>query len=564
MSPRRSFITLLAGAALALGASAPAIGGTSPGGSTFDPKVDRETHLLSTAMDGGFPNGPSRNAAFSQDRQLATRAAYESDASDIVPGDANGFTDVFVVTRAEPYDENGPPWRAERTDLVSRGIGGAPANGPSYLPDLDGDQLHRAGCVAFVSAASNLVPGDTNGKPDAFVRNLRTGRTKRVSVNSQGRQSNGTTYDVKVDGACDRVAFTSDATNLALTRAGGRRRKLLHALVTSAPPAGTKQVYVRLLGGQQDDRGYDGTTFLASASHGRAGNASSYDVAIGKLGRSCPQHCGTTSGDEIAYTSEASNLSGRDRNGQPDVYRTEFTVPSFDWKAARSAHRMTTRTTLVSSAGGGRAGNGPSSHAAVNDAGDWVAFETGASDILPGDSNGVSDVADAHLVGGRVKKVLWVSKSAAVGEPGNGDSHDPVIARPGSPVFFESLATNLQPNDPGTSGGYHDENDAQDVFFWNFVSGNDSLQSRDSNNSIVNLPIHWEDIHPQFPSPPAENPAASYYGNYMAFETSYPLFDLQITSRLFPGLELNPRRVSELGSSDAALHQVYLRYIGPR
>jgi hypothetical protein len=131
-------------------------------------------------------------------------------------------------------------------------------------------------------------------------------------------------------------------------------------------------------------------------------------------------------------------------------------------------------------------------------------------------------------------------------------------------VFFESNANNLQPNDPSTSGGYHDENDAQDVFFWNFVSGNDSLQSRDSNNSIVNLPIHWEDTHPPFPSPPAENPAASYYGNYMAFESSYPLFDLQIASLALPALDANPRQVSDLSFSDPALHQVYLRYIGPR
>jgi len=67
---------------------------------------------------------------------------------------------------------------------------------------------------------------------------------------------------VKVDGACDRVAFVSDATNLALTRS---RRKAAKPLVTTAPPAGTKQVYVRILGGQADDKGTAGTTFLASA-----------------------------------------------------------------------------------------------------------------------------------------------------------------------------------------------------------------------------------------------------------------------------------------------------------
>jgi hypothetical protein len=543
----------------------PSFASTTPGGNSFDPKTDRETHLLSTAMGGGFPNGPSRNAAFSQDRQLATRVAFESDATDIAPNDTNGFTDVFVVTRAQPYDNNGPPWRADHTDLVSVGMGGAPANGPSYLPDLDGDQLHDASCVAFVSAASNLVPGDTNGKPDAFVRNLRTGKTIRVSLGAGGVQSNGTTYDVKVDGACDRVAFTSDATNLALTRAPhGKRGRALKPLVTGAPPAGTKQVYVRLLGGQQDDKGYTGVTFLASAVRGRAANASSYDVSFGKLGKSCPQHCGTTSGDEIAYTSDASNLSGADHNGQPDVYRTEFTVPSFSWRNRRKPHFLTAHTTLVSTAPSGQAGDGASTHAAINDAGDWVAYETTASNIVGGDGKGVSDVVDANIAGGMVGKRLWFSKSGGVGQPGNGPSHDPAITRPGSPVFFESEATNLQPNDPSSSGGFHDENGVQDVFFWNFVSGNDSLQSRDSNNSIVNLPSRFSATLPDFPAAPFENPAASYYGNYLAFETSNPLVDLQVAGDAFPGLDLNPKRVSDMALNDPALHQVYLRYIGPR
>src|SRR2546421_561505 len=68
-------------------------------------------------------------------------------------------------------------------------------------------------CVAFVSRASNLVPGDTNGKADAFVYWIATGKVQRVSVSSTGRQSNGDTYDVAVDGTCERIAFTSDATN---------------------------------------------------------------------------------------------------------------------------------------------------------------------------------------------------------------------------------------------------------------------------------------------------------------------------------------------------------------
>ena len=108
----------------------------------------------------------------------------------------------------------------------------------------------------------------------------------------------------------------------------------------------------------------------------------------------------------------------------------------------------------------------------------------------------------------------------------------------------------------------------QDVFFWNFVSGNTSLESRDSNNSIVGLPSRADLGSPQRVSGPTaapfENPAASYYGNYVLFETSNPLVDLDVAGATFPDLLGNVLRAGDMASSDAALHQVYLRYIGPR
>src|SRR3954471_17495045 len=127
----------------------------------FDPTKDRETHLLSRSYTGGFPNGPSRNAVFAQNGQGASFVAFESDASDIVPGDVNGFTDVFAVRRGGSYTQNrGEPWQPMGgAQLVSQGMGGQPANGPSYGPHADGDAKHRRPhCVAFVSQASNLVP----------------------------------------------------------------------------------------------------------------------------------------------------------------------------------------------------------------------------------------------------------------------------------------------------------------------------------------------------------------------------------------------------------------------
>src|SRR4051795_3831707 len=146
-SPRLPIATLMAAALVAaLPATAHA----------FDPTKDRETHLLSRALDGGFPNGPSRNAVFAQNGQGASFVAFESDASNIVAGDTNGVTDVFVVRRGGSFTQkNGEPWQpAGPAQLVSTGLGGAPANGPSYDPQAGGGGKHPAPpSVRFLSPA---------------------------------------------------------------------------------------------------------------------------------------------------------------------------------------------------------------------------------------------------------------------------------------------------------------------------------------------------------------------------------------------------------------------------
>src|SRR4051794_2886225 len=146
MSVRRRtwvvFSVLVAGAsAMAVPASA-----NVPGTST--------TRLASRTPDGRFPNGRSQDPAISMDEKQASLVAYDSVASDIVPGDTNGTSDVFVVHRAQPYEphaQHATRWEPGSTDLVSIGMDGGPADGPSYLPDLDGDQLHSSHCIAFVS-----------------------------------------------------------------------------------------------------------------------------------------------------------------------------------------------------------------------------------------------------------------------------------------------------------------------------------------------------------------------------------------------------------------------------
>ena len=485
----------------ALAVTAGVLNGGGASAQRFEPS-DRETDLLSRASDGGFPNGGSRNPSISQDRQLASVAAFESDASDIVNGDKNRTTDVFVVHRRRPYSLNGEPWRPGRTALVSRSSGGSAGNGPSVSPDVSGDREHAPRCVAFLSDATNLVKGDTNKRRDAFVHDLRTRRTTRVSLSKSNRQFAGTTSEVKIDGGCTRVAFVSDAT-------------------------GQRQVHLRDLRTR--------TTTLASQNRkGRPGNGNSYEVAITK------RRDGGGPANAIAFTSEATNLHHGDTTDQRDVYV----------RLGRSLH-------LASATRSGRAGNGHSDQPALSDGGKYVAFRTLTDDILKGDNKFVTDVARVQV--GRRGSARWVSKSQAVNQPGNGHSARPAMGAPGSPIIIESYASNLQAT---VSASFADRNRSGDVFYWNHVSYNVSLQSRDSDNEIPNLPQRSSFGH--IANAPALNPATSSVGNYTLFDAAYPLMDLEMAKKELPQYVGQPHLAAVDSNQKPELRQVYLRYIGRR
>ena len=125
--------------------------------------------------------------------------AFASDASDLVPGDTNNAPDVFVRDL-----QTGTIMR------VSTDKNGGQGNAISYAPSISADGRY----VAFDSDASNLVPGDTNGTLDVFVRDLQSGAITRVSTGAMAiramRQS--LSSDISADGRY--VVFESTASNL--------------------------------------------------------------------------------------------------------------------------------------------------------------------------------------------------------------------------------------------------------------------------------------------------------------------------------------------------------------
>jgi Tol biopolymer transport system component len=152
--------------------------------------------LVSIARDGGVSDGASSGGTGVS--AYGRYVVFGSSASDLVPGDLNGRDDVFVRDVV-----------SGRTVLVSVGVGGVQGNAESRQGSISADGRF----VAFNSFASNLVPGDDNGGPDVFVRDLWRHRTVLASIGVGGIADLGAhSPDLSADG--QHVAFTSSSTNL--------------------------------------------------------------------------------------------------------------------------------------------------------------------------------------------------------------------------------------------------------------------------------------------------------------------------------------------------------------
>jgi hypothetical protein len=189
------------------------------------------------------------------------RVAFSSTASNLVPGDRNGESDVFLRDLT-----------TRRIVRVSGALGGAPANGPSY--PLSVSPAGRF--VTFWSLASNLVADDRNDSWDVFVRDMRTGRTRLVDRNNRGAVSNQGAWAGAVVRGGRLAVFQSWASSLAHT-------------------GGISQIFLRNARGR--------TWAVTRTPAGALGNDVSELQAV------------TPDGRFVAYRTLASNLVGGDTNG---------------------------------------------------------------------------------------------------------------------------------------------------------------------------------------------------------------------------------------------------------
>lgn len=304
--------------------------------------------------------------------------AFVSDASNLVAGDTNALPDVFVRDT-----------RAGTTLRVSVGADGTQADRDSAAPAISADGRY----VAFISGASNLVAGDTNGTSDAFVRDTVSGTTERVSLGPGRAESDGyaDAPDISADGRY--VTFASPATNLV-----------------PADTNGLVDVFVRDL--------VAGTTERVSVGAGGAqANGESVQGALSADGR------------HVAFVSSATNLAPTDPDASPDVLVRDL--------AAGSTRQVSFRTD-----------NLPGSYAAepdVSATGRFVTFVTSAA-LLPDEPSHTVAVYARDMVTGGTRLV----SVAPDGSAANLASADPAISGAGNRIAFTSAATNLAP--PDTNG----------------------------------------------------------------------------------------------------------------
>jgi Tol biopolymer transport system component len=291
---------------------------------------------------------------------------------------------VLLAATAETGD-------ARVLQRVSVAADGAQANGHSYYPAISPDGRY----VAFESSAANLVAGDTNAKDDVFLYDRQTGAVIRVSVATDGAQSNGNSYSPSVSADGLFVAFESSAANL---------------VANDTNAASDVFVYERQTGF---------TTRVSIASDGAQANGYSYSPSISADGR------------YVAFRSDATNLVPDDTNGSYDIFVHD---------------RRTGLTTRVSMAGDGTQANGHSYSPAVSADGRFVAFKSEATNLVPmvpGDSNGVADI----FVHDRSSGLTTRASVAGDGTQANGPSSEPAISADGRYVAFESSAANLVAGD---------------------------------------------------------------------------------------------------------------------
>ena len=305
------------------------------------------TTRVSVNSYGEQGNSESLSPSLSSNGQFVT---FESNANNLVPGDTNGQTDIFVHDR-----------QTGKTSRISVSSDGTQANWPSFYPAISAEGRY----VTFQSIASNLIANDTNEEADIFVHDRQSGTTSRVSISSDSLQGNrGSMWSPTISGDGRFVAFWSDAYNLVPGDTNGLSDTFIH------------------------DRQYGVTSRVSVASDGSQQNGQSMESTISADGR------------YVVFWSDSTNLVPGDTNGYGDLFVHDRLVGT------------TTRVSVASNGTQGNRDSG--FLASISADGRFVAFASNATNLFPDDTNGVADIFVHDRLNGTTRRVSVASGSGSV------------------------------------------------------------------------------------------------------------------------------------------------------
>jgi hypothetical protein len=336
-------------------------------------RLTGQTTIVSVSSSGAQANGPSWIEDMTPDARFVV---FMSQATNLSAADTDSRFDVYVRDRL-----------AGTTELVSTNPSGVAGNGDSGWANITPDGRW----VAFMSYASDLVPGDTNGWNDVFVHDRTTGATSRVSVNSAGVESNNDNGDVPSISADGRiVCFWSYGTNLV--------------------PGDLNQcadvfVHDNLLG----------TTALVSISSSGAA-ADSTSETFG--------HALSADGHYAVFTSWATDIVPGDTNQHRDSFLRDLLAGT---------------TTRISMGVGGAQADEDSMAAAITPDARYAVLVGWATNLVPGDTNGAADIFVHDIAAGSTTRISLASD----GSQANWASDAAEISGDGRFVVFRSSADNL-------------------------------------------------------------------------------------------------------------------------
>ena len=336
------------------------------------------TTRISLASSGSQGNGNSFHPDISADGRYIV---FASKASNLVSGDTNGCTDIFLHDR-----------QSRAITRLSTAFDGSESDNSSFYPCISADGHY----VAFVSNATNLVRGDNNTCTDVFIRDLQANTTSLVSLTSDGLQANDDSSaqdwpDISADGRY--IAFTSTAKNLA-----------------EGDTYSFYDVFVR-------DRQARLTTRVSVASNGTQ--------ATGMSGFPCI----SADGRFVAFWSRAPNLVKKETHNE-NIFLHDC---------------QDNTTALISIAANGFEARGNSFQPDISADGRYVVFFSGARGLVQGDSNGCHDIFVYDRRAGTNTRVSITADDREA----DGASCFPCISADGRYVAFASQAGNLAKEDAG-------------------------------------------------------------------------------------------------------------------